>query len=204
MQEENLQCEERKSPIGSPSLLRPVLLAGRGQNREHSEIRGILTGEEDPNCTPHVQAAQDLNSLLRIMGKLGAAGGRLTSSGLESGIVDGESPSISLSYIDGTGYKCTNTCVYMLSTESVCQQLGSCLMARYLTPTFVSSPVELPQTGEERCDVPGHEGMATPSPGGQTHQAKEIGFAREGQSTTDDTTRGPTAQTNVIDNKRPI
>ena len=73
--------------------------------------------------------------VLRIMGKLGAAGGRLTSSGPESGIVDGESPSISLSYIDKAGYKRTNTCVHTLSTESVCQELGSCLMARYLNPT---------------------------------------------------------------------
>ena len=66
MQEENLQCKERKSLIGSPSLLRPVLLAGQGQNRECSEVRGILTGEEDPNRTPHVQAAQDLNSYLHL------------------------------------------------------------------------------------------------------------------------------------------
>ena len=73
--------------------------------------------------------------LLRIMGRLVAAGGRLTSSGPESGIVDGESPSISLSYIDKAGYKRTHTSVYKVSTKSVCHQLGLCLVARYLSST---------------------------------------------------------------------
>ena len=43
-------------------------------------------------------------------GALGATRGRLLSMGPESGIVDGESPSISLSYIDKAGYKRTHTC----------------------------------------------------------------------------------------------
>ena len=73
--------------------------------------------------------------MLRIKGKLVAAGGRLTSSGPESGIVDGESPSISLSYIDKTDYKHAHMYVYSVSTESVSQQIGSCLMARYLSST---------------------------------------------------------------------
>ena len=69
-------------------------------------------------------------------GALGVTGQRLPSIGLESGIVDRESSLISLSYIDRTGYKHTNTCAYMVSTKSVCQQLGSCLVARYLLPTW--------------------------------------------------------------------
>ena len=68
-------------------------------------------------------------------GALRGTEGRLLRMGPESGIVDGESPSISLSYIDKAGYKRTNTCAYMVSTESVCQQLGSCLVACYLFPT---------------------------------------------------------------------
>ena len=56
--------------------------------------------------------------------------------GPESGIVDGESPSISLSYIDRTDYKRTNTCANMVSTKSVCHQFGSCLVACYLFPTL--------------------------------------------------------------------
>ena len=85
--------------------------------------------------------------LLRIMGKLVAAGGRLTSSGPESGIVDGESPSISLSYIDKTDYKRTHTCAYCISTESVCHQLGSCLVARYLSSTTTSSHLRIRRRG---------------------------------------------------------
>ena len=60
---------------------------------------------------------------------------RLVAIGPESGIVNGESPLISLSYIDKTVYKHTNTCVYMVSTESMSHQLSSCLMACYLIPT---------------------------------------------------------------------
>ena len=71
-------------------------------------------------------------------GALGATQGQLLSIGPESGIVDGESPSISLSYIDKTGYKCTHTCAYSVSTESVSRQLGSCLMACYLSSTKLS------------------------------------------------------------------
>ena len=56
--------------------------------------------------------------------------------GPESGIVDGESPSISLSYIDKTVYKRTHTGAYSVSTESMCHQLGSCLVARYLSSTL--------------------------------------------------------------------
>ena len=111
-------------------------------------------------------------------GALRGTEGRLLRKGPESGIVDGESPSISLPYIDRTGYKCTNTCAYMVSTESVCHQLGSCLVARYLFPTLplkqaalqlrglggwggamlpsiagrlVAPPAELLSIGDERC-----------------------------------------------------
>ena len=61
---------------------------------------------------------------------------RLITMGPESGIVDGESPSISLSYIDKTVYKHTYTCAYSVSTESVSHQLGPCLVAHYLSSTL--------------------------------------------------------------------
>ena len=73
--------------------------------------------------------------MLRIKEHWGRLNERLLSMGPESGIVDGESPLISLSYIDKMGYKCTYTCAHMVSTESVCCQLGSCLVACYLLPT---------------------------------------------------------------------
>ena len=61
---------------------------------------------------------------------------QLLSMGPESGIVDEESPSISLSYIDKTGYKCTDTCAYSVSTESMSCQLSLCLVAHYLSSTL--------------------------------------------------------------------
>ena len=61
---------------------------------------------------------------------------RLLSMGPESGIVNGDSPSISLSYIDKTVYKRTHTCIYSVSTESMCRQLGLCLVAHYLSSTL--------------------------------------------------------------------
>ena len=71
----------------------------------------------------------------------GAAKGtewRLIAMGPESEIVNGESPLISLSYIDKTVYKRTYTCAYSVSTESVSRQLGLCLVARYLSLTEAS------------------------------------------------------------------
>ena len=68
-------------------------------------------------------------------GALRATYEQLLSMGPESGIVDGDSPSISLSYIDKTVYKCTHTCVYSVSTESMCHQLSLCLVACYLSST---------------------------------------------------------------------
>ena len=74
-------------------------------------------------------------SCVKNKGALRGTEGRLLRRGPESGIVDGDSPSISLPYIDSPGYKRTNTCAYVVSTESVSHQLGSCLVAHYLFPT---------------------------------------------------------------------
>ena len=95
----------------------------------------IVTTVSSDSCHVTPERRLVVQKLLRIKGRLVAAGGRLTSSGPESGIVDGESPSISLSYIDKTVYKHTHTYAYSVSTESVSHQLGSCLMARYLSST---------------------------------------------------------------------
>ena len=81
------------------------------------------------------EAAVGVINYVENKGALRATYEQLLSMGPESGIVDGESPSISLSYIDKTGYKRTDTCAYSVSTESVSHQLGLCLMAHYLSST---------------------------------------------------------------------
>ena len=93
----------------------------------------------------------------------------LLRMGPESGIVDGESPLISLSYIDRTDYKRTNTCANMVSTKSVCHQFGSCLVARYLFPTktshnfrFLKDPVSTPVHLPTLSDGMPREGESRP------------------------------------------
>ena len=106
-----------------------------GGVKQGEVLEGYFAGKDDKGVYADEMAELFCEEGVKNKGALRGTEGRLLRMGPESGIVDGESPSISLPYIDGTGHKRTNTCAYMVSTESVCHQLGSCLMARYLFPT---------------------------------------------------------------------
>ena len=70
-----------------------------------------------------------------------------SQSGPESGIIDGDSPSMSLSYIDKMYYKCAYTGTNDVSTESMSQLLGPCLHGMPLISTLTTALDVTHQTG---------------------------------------------------------